>query len=168
MALPDARNNQDWLLTININNEIDPQSDLLGIMIRPMFLDRENEVCVHYDTIQPGTALPAHLHTRTVHFFTTKSRWRSAEQPEYMQIAGSYLFEPGGSIHTFMIPTDATESTKGFMVVNGANVNFVDGKYHSMMDTCVIQDGILGAIIAGLIPIPRCIGPKGGAQFSTT
>ena len=44
MALPDARNNQDWLLTINLNNEIDPQSDLPGIEIRPMFLDRENQV----------------------------------------------------------------------------------------------------------------------------
>ena len=123
---------------------------------------------MHYGTIQPGTVLPAHFHTRTVHFFATKSRWRYAGHPGDMQPAGSYIFEPGGSIHTFMITTDATESTKGFLVVNGANVNFVDGKYHSMMDTCVIEDGILGAIIAGLVPITRCIGPKGRAQFSTT
>ena len=54
------------------------------------------------------------------------------------------------------------------MVVNGANVHFVDGKYHSMMDPCVIEDAILGAVKAGLIPMPRYIRPKSGAQFSTT
>ena len=82
-----------------------------------------------------------------------------------MQTAGSYLYELGGSIHTFMVPADATE---GFMTDNGAKVNFVDSENHSMMDTCAIEDGILGAVKAGLILLTRYIRPAGGAQFSTT
>jgi 2,4'-dihydroxyacetophenone dioxygenase len=54
------------------------------------------------------------------------------------------------------------------VVVNGANVNFVDGEYHGMMDTCATKDGTLGTVKADLIPMPRYIRPKSGAQFSTT
>ena len=112
MALTDARNSQDRLLTNDINNEIDPKSDLPGATITSIFLNRENGIWVLYGSIQLGTVLPTHFHTGTVHFFTTKSRWRYDEHPEDVQRAGSYLYEPGGSIHTFMIPADATNPPK--------------------------------------------------------
>ena len=39
-----------------------------------------------------------------------------------MQTEGSYLFEPAGLIHTF----ESKEGAEGFMVVQGANINFND------------------------------------------
>ena len=84
-----------------------------------------------------------------------------------MQTANSCPYKPGGLIHTFLVPADATEPAEGFVVVNGANVNFVNGEYYSIIDTCAIEDGFLGAVKAGLIPMPRHVRSKGEAQFST-
>jgi 2,4'-dihydroxyacetophenone dioxygenase len=132
MALPEVTTHQDRLLTININDAIPPSMD--GVSLTPLFLDRENGVWVLYGKFAPGAVLPTHFHTGTVHFFTTKGRWNYREYPNDVQVAGSYLYEPGGSIHTFTVPADATEDAEGFMVVNGANVNFVDGAYQNITD----------------------------------
>ena len=43
--------------------------------------------------------------------------WHYTEYPDDLQVAGSYLFEPGGSIHQFQVPEDNTEVTDTFMVV---------------------------------------------------
>jgi quercetin dioxygenase-like cupin family protein len=166
MALPTANNVQDRLLTLNINEQPEVQSSVPGMSVHPLFLDRENGVWVLYGRFEPGTTLPTHFHTGTVHFFTTKGRWNYLEHAEDPQTAGSYLYEPGGSVHTFTVPADASEAAEGFMVVYGANVNFVDGEYHSMMDTCAVEDEILAGAAAGLFPLPRYIRPKGGAEFS--
>lgn len=166
MPLPSAVNSQDRLLTLNINDLPELPSELPGTWVRPLYLDRENGTWVLYARFEPGTVLPTHFHTGTVHFFTTKGRWNYAEHAGDPQTAGSYLFEPGGSVHTFTVPADAEEAAEGFMVVHGANVNFVNGEYHSMMDTCAIEDSILAAVKAGIIGMPRYIRPKGGAEFT--
>jgi hypothetical protein len=51
--------------------------------------------------------------------------------------------------------------------VYGANINFVNGEYHSIMDAGAIEAAVLGAVKAGAIPMPKYIRPKGGAEFST-
>ena len=57
-----------------------------------------------------------------------------------MQKAGDYLYEPGGSIHQFNTPASNTEDTDTFMVVIGANVNFMpDGTYIGLMDAGMIK-----------------------------
>jgi 2,4'-dihydroxyacetophenone dioxygenase len=141
MALPEVTTHQDRLLTININDATPPAMD--GVSLTPLFLDRENGVWVLYGKFAPGTVLPTHFHTGTVHFFKTKGRWNYREYPEDPQISGSYLYEPGGSIHTFMVPADAAEDAEGFMVVNGANVNFVDGSYQNITDAGSLEDMFL-------------------------
>jgi 2,4'-dihydroxyacetophenone dioxygenase len=105
-----------------------------GVSLTPLFLDRENGVWVLYGKFAPGTVLPTHFHTGTVHLFTMKGRWNYREYPDDAQTAGSSLYEPGGSVHTFTVPDDATEDAESFMVVNGANVNFVDGDYQNITD----------------------------------
>jgi hypothetical protein len=84
--------------------------------------------------------LPKHYHTGVVHMYTLSGRWNYVEYPDQPQTAGSYLFEPGGSVHTFMTPADNTEITDTFMVVHGANVNFdQDGNYLGIMDASDIM-----------------------------
>ena len=137
MALPEGTTKQDRLLTLNIHDAAGPSMD--GVTLTPLFLDREAGVWVIYGKFAPGTTLPTHYHTGTVHFFTTRGRWNYVEHPEDPQIAGSYLYEPGGSTHTFSVPADAAEAAEGFMVVHGANINFVDGQYHSITDAASLE-----------------------------
>lgn len=134
MKIPGATPHQDQvrLLTVNIHDANIPSID--GVSLTPLFLDRENGVWVLYGKFAPGTVLPTHFHTGTVHFYTTKGRWNYKEYPDDPQTAGSYLYEPAGSVHTFVVPSDATEDAEGFMVVSGANVNFVDGQYADIQD----------------------------------
>lgn len=159
--LPQATTHQDRLLTVNIHDLEGLAAE--GVTLTPLFLDRENGTWVLYGKFAPGTVLPTHFHTGTVHFFTTKGRWNYAEYPDDPQIAGSYLYEPGGSIHTFTVPADATEPAEGFMVVSGANVNFVDGQYHSLTDAGSLEEMFLAMAKAAGVAPPRYIRP-GAAQ----
>jgi hypothetical protein len=95
-----------------------------------------------------------------VHFYTTRGMWNYAEYPGDPQTAGSYLYEPGGSMHTFMVPADASEPAEGLMVVYGANINFVNGEYHSIMDAGAIEETLLAAVRLGAMQMPKYIRPK--------
>ncbi len=165
MALPTATTHQDRLLTVNINQEPVPPGD---VSLTPLFLDPENGVWVMYGRFAPGTVLPTHYHTGTVHFFTTKGTWNYLEYPDDPQTAGSYLFEPGGSIHTLSVPADATEAAEGIFVVNGANINFLDGVYQDITDAVSIETQLLAAVKAGLMAMPRYIRPGASSVTGST
>ena len=143
MSNPTSITAQGELLTVNIHETTFAPGAAPGYEIVPLFLDRENGVWVLYGRFQPGTRLPTHFHTGTVHFFTTRGRWNYLEHPNDVQTAGSYLYEPAGSIHTFSVPDDANEPAEGFMVVRGANVNFEGERFIGVRDAGAIEDGIL-------------------------
>ena len=160
-------NHQDFLLTINRNKENIVKDVLPGVHLNPLFLDTENGIWVLYGVFEPGVRLPRHFHTGTVHFYTTSGQWNYVEYPDQEQTAGSYLYEPGGSIHAFMVADDASEPAEGFMVVQGANINIdEDGNYLSTQDAGWIENAIIDACKSQDRPIPRYIKPAGGAQYS--
>lgn len=69
-----------------------------------------------------------------------QGRWLYREYLDQPQTAGSYLYEPGGSVHTAFTPADNTEDTIVFVRVAGANVNFnEDGTFHSILDALTIR-----------------------------
>jgi 2,4'-dihydroxyacetophenone dioxygenase len=142
--------------TLNIADS--PLPALEGVSLTPLFLDRENGVWVMYGRFAPGTVLPTHFHTGSVHFFTTKGRWAYSEYPDDPQVAGSYLYEPGGSMHTFTVPVDATEDAEGFFVINGANLNFVDGLFQNVTDAGSLEE-MLRALATATNSQLRFIGP---------
>lgn len=167
MALPGTITHQDSLLTINLSEDKGVTHPTEGYELRPLFLDRENGTWVLYAKFPPGTKLPPHFHTGTVHFFTTKGAWNYVEYPENVQTAGSYLYEPGGSVHTFSVPEDATEAAEGFMVVSGANVNFdEDGNYVDITDAGAIEDAIAAVSELEGREIPKYIRPGEIANYS--
>ena len=65
-----------------------------------------------------GLAVGTHLHTGAVHMFTLSGAWRYLEH-EYVNRAGSYLYEPPGSVHTLVVPEDNIELTETLTVVYG-------------------------------------------------
>ncbi|AYC31610.1 2,4'-dihydroxyacetophenone dioxygenase [Pseudomonas cavernae] len=146
------------LLTLN-TKELPIYEDAMapyfpGVDLQPLYLDPSLGVWVLRVIFHPGVTLPCHYHTGTVHLFTMSGKWNYVEYPDQPQTAGSYLFEPGGSIHTFMTPADNTEPTDTFMVVYGANVNFdAQGNYLGMMDANDIMLAIENLVQArGLEP----------------
>ena len=163
MPHPQAVTHQQRLLTINIDDEPNLPGD---VSLTPLFLDPENGVWVMYGRFAPGTVLPTHYHTGTVHFFTTRGQWNYVEYPDDPQTSGSYLYEPGGSIHTFSVPADATEPAEGFFVVNGANINFVAGEYQDVTDAVSLEKLLHDMVSAGAFPMPRYIRPGAGGEFS--
>ena len=75
-------------------------------------------------TMAPGCHLPIHYHTGTAQVWTFQGRWKYAEYPDQPQTAGSYLYEPGGSVHTFYCPEDNTEDTVTLAWMEGAQISF--------------------------------------------
>ena len=168
MSLPEAIS-QDFLLTLN-TTELEPLEDAVpgvpGVDVYPLFLDVENGTWVLRARFKPGVTLPTHFHTGTVHFYTLSGCWHYLEHPEDKQTAGSYLYEPGGSVHTFHCPADS-EGAEGFMVVTGTNVNFdAEGNYINCMDAGWIEQSLVAIAKERGIKPPRYIKPKRGAGFS--
>jgi 2,4'-dihydroxyacetophenone dioxygenase len=140
-ALPVVALPQSELLTINENN-IPLVTDTLGpgVHVKPLRLDMEEGCWVVLATFSPGTQLPVHYHTGVAEAYTLSGSWHYAEYPDQPQTAGSYLFEPSGSVHTLTCPATNTEDTVVFFRVEGANVNFTeDGQFHSILDAVTIQ-----------------------------
>ncbi|MEU9609630.1 2,4'-dihydroxyacetophenone dioxygenase family protein [Streptomyces sp. NPDC048057] len=149
VALP-----QNDLLTVN-GDELPPVKDSLGpgVDVKVLRLDLESGTWVLLATVPPGFSFPIHYHTGPAEVLTLRGRWLYREYPNDPQTAGSYLYEPGGSVHTFYTPDDNTEDTVMFIRVAGANVNFTEeGAFHSIVDAVSIQylvdrsvrDGIRG------------------------
>lgn len=156
-------NHQDYLLTVNLRKEGEVVNALPGVHVSPCFLDPENGVWVIYARFDAGTVLPRHYHTGTVHFYTTAGAWNYVEYPDDAQTAGSYLYEPGGSIHTF----STKDGAEGFMVVQGANVNLNDDdSLMFIMDAGWIEQAIIAAARKAGAKPPRYIKPKAMADFS--
>lgn len=132
---------QDELLTLNVN-DIPIIKDALapGVNYQPLFLDPEAGIWVVLAHFTPGATLPVHLHTGAVHGYTLSGKWAYREYPDQPQTAGSYLYEPGSSIHQFYAPEDNTEDTVVLFIVYGANINFTpEGQFHSVLDAITIQ-----------------------------
>ena len=72
--------------------------------------------------------------------YTLSGRWEYREYPDQPQIAGSYLYEPAGAVHTFFTPADNTEDTVVLWWMQGAQVSFnEDGTFHSLTDAVTMQ-----------------------------
>ncbi len=148
MALPEIVTHQDKLLTVDTNLGKFLEGLLHpGIKAYPLFLDPHNGIWVLRVKFAPGVTLPLHFHTGTVHLYTMSGAWYYTEYPDQVQRAGSYLYEPAGSIHQLNTFPDNTEDTDTFMIVTGSNVNFADdGSFINIMDAGMIKAWVDQAI----------------------
>ncbi len=162
VALP-----QGELLAVD-SNSVPLIHDALGpgVHFKPLRLDLENGVWVVLATFAPGARIPLHYHTGSVDAFTLSGSWHYVEYADQPQTAGTYLYEPGSSVHTLAVPDDNTEDTVVLFVVQGANVNFTDdGQFHSILDAALI------AHLTGTLSETQGVGPVnyiggGAADFT--
>jgi 2,4'-dihydroxyacetophenone dioxygenase len=140
-ALPLIALPQDQILTVNANDiPLLKEAAGPGIHIQPLRLDPQRGELVVLATIAPGVKLPIHYHTGTAEVYTLSGRWEYLEYPDQPQTAGSYLYEPVGTVHTFFTPADNTEDTVVVWWMQGAQVSFNDdGTFHSLTDAVTMQ-----------------------------
>src|SRR5829696_4571843 len=98
---------------------LDPSS------VRLVHVDLATNLWVAHQKFEPGTQLLRHRHTGHVHVFTLAGAWKYLEYDDVNR-AGSYLFEPANSIHTFKVLDDTTEPTEIWFMINGSNLNLDD------------------------------------------
>ena len=78
-----------------------------------------------------GYVVQTHKHTGPVYAYTTSGAWKYKEY-DYVNRAGSFLYEPAGSIHTLEVIED---NTHVWFQIYGANLNLdADGNVESYID----------------------------------
>ena len=82
----------------------------------------ENGLWVVRTRFQPGVTIATHRHTGEVFAVTFSGSWRYLEYPE-VNTAGSYLYEPAGSVHTLHVPASNAGVTDVWFAIRGANLN---------------------------------------------
>lgn len=88
--------------------------------------DLANGVWVIRNRFEPGTVVQTHKHTGHVYAFTQSGSWYYRESPDQVNLAGSYLYEPAGSVHTLTVPESNEELTDVWFTIHGANLNLDD------------------------------------------
>ena len=129
-----------------------------GLDIQVLQIDVEAGLWVVRARFAPGVTLQRHKHTGEVFAITFSGCWKYLEYPE-VNVAGSYLFEPAGSIHTFHVPAANTETTEAWFAIRGANLNLNDkGDVESVWDAQFILDTYLTLCEQAGHPRPKVIG----------
>ena len=106
-----------------------------------------------YD-LNPEIEVQTHRHTGPVWGYTRSGAWKYREY-DYVNRAGSFLYEPSGSVHTLQCIED---QTRVFFHMYGANVNLdANGKVDSVVDGLVTLEFYFAACQAQGLPRPNVL-----------
>ena len=129
-----------------------------GTHIQLLQVDVEKGLWVLRTRFEPGITIPTHKHTGEVFAFTLAGSWKYLEYPE-VNTAGSYLYEPAGSIHTLSVPADQEGVTDVWFAIYGANLNLdADGNVESVIDAGFMRDVYFALCEAEGHPRPNVVG----------
>lgn len=123
---------------------MDAQADFIDrgrLDLQLLQVDVEAGLWVVRTRFAPGTLVQRHRHTGEVFAVTFTGSWHYLEYPESVNTAGSYLFEPAGSIHTLNVPDTNEQDTDVWFAIRGANLNLdADGNVDSVLDAGTIAE----------------------------
>ena len=97
---------------------------VVGARMRVLHASEADNVYVVHGFMSAGMEVQTHRHTGPVIALTLSGAWGYREN-DFMNRAGSYLYEPIGSVHTLFVPADNTEETELWSVVYG-NTEYLD------------------------------------------
>jgi 2,4'-dihydroxyacetophenone dioxygenase len=102
-----------------------------GNKLKVIQVDERQGLWIVENIFQSGFAVQTHKHTGPVYGYTTSGAWKYKEY-DYVNRAGSFLFEPAGSVHTL---TCIEDGTRVWFQMYGANLNLdEDGNIASVSD----------------------------------
>ena len=128
-----------------------------GMQIQVLQVNIAQGLWVVRTRFEPGVTIPTHKHTGPVHAFTIAGRWKYREY-EDVNLPGSYLYEPAGSVHTLTVPADVKGLTDVWFAVYGANLNLDDhGNVATVIDATFVKDTYLAICAAMGLPPPNVI-----------
>jgi 2,4'-dihydroxyacetophenone dioxygenase len=129
-----------------------------GVQFQLLQVNVEAGLWVVRTRFQPGVTIQRHRHTGEVFAFTLKGSWKYLEYPQ-VNTAGSYLYEPAGSIHTLHVPVTNQEVTDVWFAIRGANLNLdPEGKVESVLDAGAVLEAYLAQCETGGHGRPNVIG----------
>ncbi len=115
-----------------------------GVELKLVQADIEAGLWIVRNRFAPGVVVQKHKHTGQVYGYTLTGAWMYAEY-DYINRAGSFLYEPAGSEHTLTVLDDNTEPTDVWFQIYGSNLNLdADGNVESITDA----EGIYAAYMA--------------------
>ncbi len=113
-----------------------------GTLIQLLMVDLSQNIWITRNRMQPGTRVIKHYHTGPVYAFTLQGKWFYDEYPETVNEAGSFLFEPAGSVHTLVIPKEQEDETIVWFLIHGTNINIDEtGDVVSIADAFNVLEG---------------------------
>jgi quercetin dioxygenase-like cupin family protein len=102
-----------------------------GNKLKVIQVDVAEGLWIVENVFQAGYAVQTHRHTGPVYAYTLSGAWKYREY-EYVNRAGSFLFEPAGSVHTLECVEDDTQV---WFQMYGVNLNLdADGNVESVFD----------------------------------
>jgi quercetin dioxygenase-like cupin family protein len=129
-----------------------------GTHLQVLQTDVEKGLWVVRTRYEPGVTVARHKHTGEVFAFTIAGSWKYLEYPEVNR-AGSYLYEPAGSIHTLHVPEDNEGLTDVWFAIYGANLNLAaDDSVEMVIDAGLIRDVYVGLCESQGFGPPNVIG----------
>ena len=93
-----------------------------GNMLRVLQVKEKEGLWIVQNVFQAGFTVPRHRHTGPVWGYTVSGAWKYKEY-DYVNRAGSFLYEPAGSVHTLTCIEDNTEV---WFHMYGVNLNLDD------------------------------------------
>jgi quercetin dioxygenase-like cupin family protein len=125
-----------------------------GNKLKVIQVKSEEGLWIVENVFQAGYEVQTHRHTGPVYAYTTSGAWKYKEY-EYVNRAGSFLYEPAGSVHTLQCVED---DTRVWFQMYGANLNLdADGNVESVYDAQFVLDGYLGLCEAAGFPPPKVL-----------
>jgi 2,4'-dihydroxyacetophenone dioxygenase len=129
-----------------------------GTHLQLLQVDIEKGLWVINTRFEPGVTIPRHKHTGEVFAFTRTGSWKYLEYPE-VNTAGSYLYEPAGSVHTLHCLEENDGLTEVWFAIYGANLNLdADDNVEMVIDAGFIREIYFALCEAGGTPGPDVIG----------
>ena len=102
-----------------------------GSLLKVLQIKEREGLWVIRNRFMPGYQVQTHKHTGPVYGYTVSGAWKYKEY-DYVNRAGSFLFEPAGSVHTL---TCIEDNTQVWFQMYGVNLNLdADGNIDSVAD----------------------------------
>ena len=125
-----------------------------GSQLRVLQVKPKEGLWIVENIFQAGYEIDTHKHTGPVWGYTRSGAWKYKEY-DYVNRAGSFLYEPAGSVHTLQCIEDDTQV---WFQMYGSNINLDDqGNITSVVDGAVTLEFYL-AMCADLgLPKPNVL-----------
>lgn len=125
-----------------------------GNKLKVIQVDERQGLWIVENIFQSGFVVQTHKHTGPVYAYTTSGAWKY-EEYDYVNRAGSFLFEPAGSVHTLRCIEDGT---RVWFQMYGANLNLDDaGEIVSVSDGAGTLDAYYALCEAEGLPRPNVV-----------